>query len=235
MVILKAWFSVDPKAYAFPTVSPYTFNMNNPVMFIDPGGDSTIYIVNYGLNSNDAQFVKNEIKSILEKNDLTGLKYEVISPEQAKGLKLNVTDAIISLRNDNELSMKDQGNTAVDGLFQDSQNDETNKNTFVNLNTLALIGRMYDKESQLYAISYMASHEIVHQLKEKANIYFFNSMSIDYLSGDGGHDNSNVNLNSDGKMTPIPLNKSKFIRPAETLNRCDQNIIKAFLNKHGIN
>lgn len=34
------WLSVDPKAYAFPHLSPYNFMMNNPINVIDPGGDS---------------------------------------------------------------------------------------------------------------------------------------------------------------------------------------------------
>ena len=37
------WLSVDPKAYAFPSVTPYSVMMNNPVMMIDPGGDSTLF------------------------------------------------------------------------------------------------------------------------------------------------------------------------------------------------
>jgi RHS repeat-associated protein len=34
------WLSVDPKAYAFPHLSPYNFMMNNPINVIDPRGDS---------------------------------------------------------------------------------------------------------------------------------------------------------------------------------------------------
>lgn len=37
---VSVWLSVDPKAYAFPHLSPYNFMMNNPINVIDPGGDS---------------------------------------------------------------------------------------------------------------------------------------------------------------------------------------------------
>ncbi|QNR25669.1 RHS repeat domain-containing protein [Croceimicrobium hydrocarbonivorans] len=38
---ISMWLSVDPKAYAFPSVTPYSVMMNNPINMIDPGGDST--------------------------------------------------------------------------------------------------------------------------------------------------------------------------------------------------
>jgi len=57
---LSVWLSVDPKAHSFPTVSPFTFNMNNPVMFIDPGGDST-FVINLG--NSRYQVVGAEVKS----------------------------------------------------------------------------------------------------------------------------------------------------------------------------
>jgi len=41
---VSVWLSVDPKDYAFPNVTPYSFNMSNPIMMIDPGGDSTIVV-----------------------------------------------------------------------------------------------------------------------------------------------------------------------------------------------
>ncbi|PKP00905.1 MAG: hypothetical protein CVU11_16780, partial [Bacteroidetes bacterium HGW-Bacteroidetes-6] len=40
---LSVWLSVDPMADKYPNLSPYNYCMNNPVMLIDPNGDSTIY------------------------------------------------------------------------------------------------------------------------------------------------------------------------------------------------
>ncbi len=37
----QGWLSVDPKADAFPQATPYSAFLNNPVMMVDPGGDST--------------------------------------------------------------------------------------------------------------------------------------------------------------------------------------------------
>jgi len=37
---ISVWLSVDPKAYAFPHLTPYNFMMNNPINVVDPGGDS---------------------------------------------------------------------------------------------------------------------------------------------------------------------------------------------------
>lgn len=33
---ISVWLSVDPKAYAFTSVTPYSFMMNNSILFIDP-------------------------------------------------------------------------------------------------------------------------------------------------------------------------------------------------------
>jgi RHS repeat-associated protein len=39
--MVSVWLGVDPKAYAFPHVTSYNFLLNNPIMMVDPGGDST--------------------------------------------------------------------------------------------------------------------------------------------------------------------------------------------------
>ena len=44
---LSVWLSVDPKADAFPQATPYNAFLNNPVMMVDPGGDST-FVVSIG-------------------------------------------------------------------------------------------------------------------------------------------------------------------------------------------
>jgi RHS repeat-associated protein len=41
--MVSVWLGVDPKAYAFPHVTSYNFLLNNPIMMVDPGGDSTVY------------------------------------------------------------------------------------------------------------------------------------------------------------------------------------------------
>jgi RHS repeat-associated protein len=42
--MVSVWLSVDPKAYAFPHVTSYNFLLNNPIMMVDPGGDSTFQL-----------------------------------------------------------------------------------------------------------------------------------------------------------------------------------------------
>ena len=37
---ISVWLSVDPLAEDYPSLSPYTFVANNPVVFIDPNGES---------------------------------------------------------------------------------------------------------------------------------------------------------------------------------------------------
>jgi hypothetical protein len=41
--VVQMWLSVDPMADKYPNLSPYNYCMNNPIMLIDPNGDSTRY------------------------------------------------------------------------------------------------------------------------------------------------------------------------------------------------
>jgi len=53
---ISVWLSVDPLAHEFPALSPYNMLMNNPLIMVDPGGDSTFFYDsdgNYLYTSND--------------------------------------------------------------------------------------------------------------------------------------------------------------------------------------
>ena len=41
---LSVWLSVDPLSDLYPNLSPVAYCANNPIMLIDPNGDSTIYV-----------------------------------------------------------------------------------------------------------------------------------------------------------------------------------------------
>jgi RHS repeat-associated protein len=45
---ISVWLSVDPMADKYPSMSPYMYLAGNPVMLVDPGGDSTVYFNNRG-------------------------------------------------------------------------------------------------------------------------------------------------------------------------------------------
>ena len=67
--------AVDPKDYAFPKVSPYTFNMNNPIMMIDPGRDST-FVTGDGADSYVLQ-LQSRTKMTVSRDQVTGkITYE---------------------------------------------------------------------------------------------------------------------------------------------------------------
>ncbi|MBN2730401.1 MAG: hypothetical protein JXR53_14340 [Bacteroidales bacterium] len=42
------WWSVDPRAEKYVSLSPYNFCMNNPILYIDPNGDTTRVSTNDG-------------------------------------------------------------------------------------------------------------------------------------------------------------------------------------------
>jgi hypothetical protein len=102
---------VDPKADAFPNVSSYSFNMNNPIMFVDPGGDST-FVLNLG--NNRFEVVGAEVKS--------GNKgiYEVCTNEVGSR-ELTGNDIGNSLTTH---SFVDENNKAVSGAIIDLNSSE---------------------------------------------------------------------------------------------------------------
>ena len=223
----SVWLSVDPKAHAFPSVSPYSLIMNNPVMMIDPGGDSTVYFVNHNMSEADANTVMNHTRDINEKNGITGLDYKVISPDDAKDLKMIETDAVISLRGDMS-EMGDEGNTSP-YVFRESQDYETIEDTYVNLNSVDRnTNRADDKASRLYGYAYVAAHEIEHQYIAKASNHFWGN-----YNELGAHDNRTMNLNHSGG-THIPQYASPYLRPAEKMTPMHQNMIYHFLKQNGV-
>ena len=44
---LGRWLSLDPLQAKYPSLSPYNFTANNPILFIDPDGRYIEFYVNY--------------------------------------------------------------------------------------------------------------------------------------------------------------------------------------------
>jgi RHS repeat-associated protein len=106
---IGVWLSVDPKAEAFPNVSSYSFNMNNPIMFIDPGGDST-FVVNLGNN-----------------------KYKVVGVEVKSGNR-GVYEVCINEDGNRELTGHVLGNSLTSHSFVD-ENENAVKDAIIDLNS----------------------------------------------------------------------------------------------------
>ena len=223
---VEGWLGVDPLAHSFQGVSPFNFNMNNPIMMVDPGGDSTMYFVNFSMNTEDARRVADNTRSIFEKNGINGFSYKVISPKAAFELKLLETDAIVSLTKEKGNEYSGAGNTDP-YVFRSNQDYESIENTYVNLNSRTFTSRD-EKSSALYAIGYVAAHEMLNQLKEKASFHFSGS-----YNAVESHDNTEMNLNHSGGPH-IPRINSKYLRPAESLTKCDSGMIKAWLRIKGV-
>ncbi len=73
---LSIWLSVDPLADKFPSLSPYNYCANNPVMLVDPDGRD-IVVLNYG-STRDPKHWNNHIvghQAVLIGNDKKGWTY----------------------------------------------------------------------------------------------------------------------------------------------------------------
>ena len=52
---LSAWLSVDPMSDKYPSLSPYCYTANNPVVLVDPNGE---LIDEFNLNTNTGEIIK---------------------------------------------------------------------------------------------------------------------------------------------------------------------------------
>ena len=73
---LSGWLSVDPMSDKYPSLSPYCYTANNPVMLVDPNGEK-VYIVGDAADEATSQ-LQNNFKNIkITRNEKTGeLSYE---------------------------------------------------------------------------------------------------------------------------------------------------------------
>ncbi len=64
---LGRWFSMDPEFAAFPSKSPFMSNSNNPIIFIDPLGDTDFYTVHGKWIGTDG--IENGLRTIVKSSD----------------------------------------------------------------------------------------------------------------------------------------------------------------------
>ncbi|HOJ25414.1 MAG TPA: RHS repeat-associated core domain-containing protein [Bacteroidales bacterium] len=80
---LSVWLSVDPMADKYPSLSPYIYSANNPIILIDPNGEK-VYIVGDAADEATAQLENNFTNIKITRNTETG---ELSYTGKAKTLK----------------------------------------------------------------------------------------------------------------------------------------------------
>ena len=177
------------------------------------------------MTGEQAQKVANYTRHIFEKNGIKGLSYKIISPEDAKELKLIKTDAVVSLTTEKGHEYSPEGNTDP-YVVRPSQDYQSIEDTYVNLNSNTFTQRK-DEDSKLYSCLCSCSRSFKSIQNEGFRIFFGGYHELEI------HDNNEPNLNHDGNQS-IPSGPASFLREEESLTRCDKNLLKAFFKKHGI-
>lgn len=182
--IVSRWLSPDPLAAKYPSMSPYNFAINNPIIWIDPAGDD--------IEPSDA-FKASPYKPVLDKLNTNSifLKYtKPFSQNNNVNYKLDYYEFVsYKERNANTFATRNQTNSSPE-----SATSHYNKKTF------GLLG--YDKwESPIYnekpdparteiAIARTLIHESIHA-------YLYNLIETGGLENTDHHNYMATNFRQD--------------------------------------
>lgn len=124
------WWSIDPLAEKFSSISPYVYAVNNPVLFVDPDGQE-IWI-NYGDNQRaqykDGKLYNDKGKEVKTDdkfaNSVTGFLDKLNGTDLGKTVVGDLTSSENVYTYTNETVKDDNGKT-VDGMqFQANENNK---------------------------------------------------------------------------------------------------------------
>jgi len=231
--------SLDPLAAEFPEWSDYNYVLGNPLILIDSDGRNPrppkVYLIDFaGL---DMDVISGHVRDIFAKNGFE-ITTEVITPEQA----LEITPlsypgvyGISIVRGSRVSHYSSIGNTeenpAGDFLIARQDDDAIRTSTYAN----HLIAEQDNKGNGIFAVSYIAAHEVLHQMLKQAYKHFGYTDEIQALFTDtpGEHYNSEPNLNRAAKYTEIPYGGSKKLRPEERILYSNQqrDLLECFFSE----
>jgi RHS repeat-associated protein len=148
---VSVWLSVDPLAHKYPSMSSYVFTGNNPVLFVDPDGNSFIIAGNkearnYTFNQLRKAMKREGIK--LEMNDNGVLSYTLTKKNKTLSSPIEIFLHVID-NNKYEVTMTAQ---------------ETNQGYGFVMNGGAFMGSEYDESTGIAKVN------------QRVNPYFFGAV-----------------------------------------------------------
>ena len=229
---LLHWLSVDPLANKYPSVSPYNFCSNNPIIYKDPdGGHNVIYLVDVQKNNTN----KIDIHKIAEQSRANlkalGMETDVVIWDSKKnggainGKFIVKTDAIALIGSvedikkyarENEIETTKQMVIKGNGGFTDDPYfpEVTQGNcTLIDSDVLKETGKLLNNSKSSDVAAFLAVHGFGHTQgipdQTSENVSFMGDANFQITKGPLSGSQNNVNdvfTKSDNKFTVDQIN-----------------------------
>ena len=247
--------SLDPHASDYASWSDYSYVLGNPVNLIDPEGKDPItprvYITDYTDKGLDMNLIGEYIQEIYAKNGFN-IDIKIITPEQAFKMDLQQGEYGIGVvdNSDDKGYYQNMGRSyPMTGTteYRLAHQDDTGEYRATQYVNYPAAIKAYPNSDKSYVISYLMSHEILHQMLIQAAAHHgldLNDISTPYGGTEPNfgnlyrHYNDVPNLNRSAELVEeedMPKGRSKSLRLLERIldDRNHKCLLKSFFSDLG--
>jgi len=184
-----------------------------------------------------AQLVQalNYVADIYSKNGLSEVfNFQFLSENEARSLSPGNHELFIGILG-SEARRPGKSHIAVNGSVTPYLNG--NLETYANM----YWAKKYSTKDPIFALGYLISHELLHQLNQQSTYYLEGSTAAQKLAGSdaSSHDDSVLNLNMQGpeivRRKQFPQGPSAHLRQAESILEYQRSKILLYLFENNLN
>jgi RHS repeat-associated protein len=225
---LGRWFAIDPHTAFFPSLSPYQFAGNSPILMVDDGGNENMIYLYVDVNSSpylkagDDLLIYNKMNEALQRiyneNPQLKARFEVLIIKDPKVYELNldITDALVNVISyEMAVSLFGEGSYSTPSYFSSKPEGETPPTGAPAVVIPPLNPQLGVSPNFIDQIAYSAVHEAFHNFERNFGYGTVESEVNGYHAPKGyfmqegkytKDQNENIgNMNSDNLMTILKV------------------------------